>query len=127
MGALLAPLVISFAPDVIVSQHGCDTHAWDPLTHLCLTTRGIQAQVKLAHQLADTYCQGRWVATGGGGYDLYRVVPRAWSIVWAEMSVQTIPTSLPEKWVARWRPVWYGLEEQPAQAQPPKSQPPPAS
>jgi len=48
--------------------------------------RGIQAQVKLAHQLADMYCQGRWVAVGGGGYDLYRVVPRAWSIVWAEMS-----------------------------------------
>jgi acetoin utilization deacetylase AcuC-like enzyme/GNAT superfamily N-acetyltransferase len=117
MDALLAPLVISFAPDVIVSQHGCDTHAWDPLTHLCLTMRGIQAQVKLAHQLADMYCQGRWVAVGGGGYDLYRVVPRAWSIVWAEMSGQTIPTSLPEKWVARWQPVWYGVEEQEAQAQ----------
>src|SRR5258706_1968950 len=68
MDALLAPLVISFAPDVIVSQHGCDTHAWDPLTHLSLTMRGIQAQIKLAHQLADTYCQGRWVAVGGGGY-----------------------------------------------------------
>jgi len=117
MNALLAPLVISFAPDVIISQHGCDTHVWDPLTHLCLTMRGIQAQVKLAHQLADTYCQGRWVAVGGGGYDLYRVVPRAWSMVWAEMSGQALPVSLPEDWVARWRPVWLGVEEQEAQAQ----------
>jgi acetoin utilization deacetylase AcuC-like enzyme/GNAT superfamily N-acetyltransferase len=117
MDALLAPLVISFAPDVIVSQHGCDTHAWDPLTHLSLTMRGIQAQVKLAHELADRYCQGRWVAVGGGGYDLYRVVPRAWSIVWAEMSGQALPVSLPEDWVARWRPVWLGVEERETQAQ----------
>src|SRR5713226_4459141 len=39
--ALLYPLVTSFAPDVIISQHGCDTHAWDPLTHLKLTMHGI--------------------------------------------------------------------------------------
>src|SRR5690348_7090446 len=106
MDALLSPLVISFAPDVIITQHGCDTHAWDPLTHLSLTLRGIQAQIKLAHRLAHTYCQGRWVAVGGGGYDLYRVVPRAWSMVWAEMSDQTLPAHLPEEWVVRWQPMW---------------------
>src|SRR6266550_676326 len=114
---LLSPLVLSFAPDLIVTQHGCDTHAWDPLTHLSLTMRGIGEQIKLAHQLAHTYCQGRWVALGGGGYDLYRVVPRAWSIVWAEMSGQLLPVSLPEDWVARWRPAWLGVEEQEALAQ----------
>ncbi len=115
--ALLSPLVLSFAPDLIVSQHGCDTHAWDPLTHLSLTMRGVQAQVKLVHQLAHTYCRGRWVALGGGGYDLYRVVPRAWSIVWAEMSEQPLPEHLPEKWVARWRPMWLAVEEQEEAAQ----------
>lgn len=115
--ALLSPLVLSFAPDVIVSQHGCDTHAWDPLTHLSLTTRGIQAQVKLAHRLAHTYCEGRWVALGGGGYDLYRVVPRAWSIVWAEMSDQPLPELLPDAWVERWRPIWLAIEKQEEEAQ----------
>lgn len=115
--SLLSPLVLSFAPDVIVTQHGCDTHAWDPLTHLSLTMRGIQAQIKLAHQLAHSYCQGRWVALGGGGYDLYRVVPRAWSMVWAEMSEQALPKHLPHKWVKRWRPVWSGVEEQEEEAQ----------
>ena len=114
---LLSPLVLSFAPDLIVTQHGCDTHAWDPLTHLSLTTRGIREQIKLAHQLAHTYCQGRWVALGGGGYDLYRVVPRAWSMVWAEMSEQTLPRELPEAWVNRWRPVWIKVEEQEAKEQ----------
>src|SRR5258708_17873570 len=96
MNAILPPLVMSFAPDMLISQHGCDTHAWDPLTHLSLSMRGIQAQMKLAHQLAHTYCQGRWVAVGGGGYDLYRVLPRAWSLLWAEMSGQPLPEKLPE-------------------------------
>ena len=106
MKVLLPPLVASFAPDVIISMHGCDAHAWDPLTHLELTMRSFQAQVSLTHQLAQTYCQGRWVALGGGGYDLYRVTPRAWSILWAEMSGQEVPEDVPEQWIKRWKPVW---------------------
>src|SRR5437016_3453067 len=43
MDALLSPLITSFAPDVLITMHGCDTHAWDPLTHLSLTMRGILA------------------------------------------------------------------------------------
>ncbi len=107
---LLPPLITSFGPDVIVSNHGCDTHAWDPLTHLSLTMRSIQAQIHTTHKLAHEFCHGRWLALGGGGYDLYRVVPRAWSIVWSEMSEQPLPERLPEDWVQRWRPAW--LEEQ---------------
>ena len=101
MNAVLPPLVMSFAPDVIISQHGCDSHAWDPLTHLALTLQGIQAQIQLAHELAHTYCAGRWVALGGGGYDQFRVVPRAWSILWAEMTQQALPERLPEAWIAQ--------------------------
>src|SRR2546429_6955526 len=114
MNALLPPLVMSFAPDVIISQHGCDTHAWDPLTHLELTTRSIQAQVRCAHRLAHTYCHGRWVALGGGGYDQFRVVPRVWSMLWAEMSGQALPVQLPEQWIERWRPAWEAVKEQEA-------------
>src|SRR5437868_12798282 len=33
------------------------------------------------------------------------------------MSGQLIPVSLPEDWVARWRPAWFGVEEQEALAQ----------
>src|SRR5579884_1099600 len=104
MEALLTPLVTAFAPDVLITQHGCDTHAWDPLTHLCLTLRGIVEQMRVAHQLAHTFCHGYWVALGGGGYDLYRVVPRAWSLLWAEMSEQQVPENLPDVWVKRWQP-----------------------
>ena len=117
MNAVLTPVVTFFAPDVIVSEHGCDTHAWDPLTHLSLTMRGIRAQIKLAHQLAHTYCHGRWVALGGGGYDLYRVVPRAWSLLWAEMSEQQVPNTLPQEWIERWRPAWLAMHEQEETAQ----------
>ncbi len=115
--ALLPPLVLSFAPDVILSNHGCDTHAWDPLTHLALTMRGIQAQVRLAHELAHRYCQGRWVAVGGGGYDPYRVVPRAWALVWAEMSAQPLPEALPQSWIERWRPSWEAMQAREMEAQ----------
>jgi acetoin utilization deacetylase AcuC-like enzyme/GNAT superfamily N-acetyltransferase len=107
---LLPALVTTFNPDIIVSNHGCDTHAWDPLTHLSLTMRGIRTQMQVTHQLAHNFCQGRWVALGGGGYDLYRVVPRAWSILWSEISRQELPVRLPEKWIQSWRPAW--LEEQ---------------
>ena len=117
MNSLLTPLILSFAPDVIISNHGCDTHSWDPLTHMELTMRGIQAQMQLAHQLAHSYCQGRWVAVGGGGYDLYRVVPRAWSMLWAEMSDQSLPERLPEEWIRRWRPIWLEEEAQEEEVQ----------
>lgn len=117
MESIIQPLAISFAPDVLVTAHGCDTHAWDPLTHLSLTMRGISAQIKLAHQLAHSYAQGRWLALGCGGYDLYRVVPRAWGMVWAEMSEQELPKKLPDEWVARWRPAWQKVQEQDAEAQ----------
>ncbi len=112
MRVLLPPLVASFAPDVIISLHGCDAHAWDPLTHLELTMRSFQTQASLTRQLAQTYSQGRWVALGGGGNDLYRVTPRAWSILWAEMSGKPLPERLPEEWVRRWKPIWEQSQKQ---------------
>ena len=99
---LVAPIAEWFAPDVIVSQHGCDSHHWDPLTDLRLSTRALAAQARLAHELAHRIARGRWVALGGGGYDWARVVPRSWACVWAEMSAQPLPEAIPEAWTARW-------------------------
>ncbi len=104
VSALLPSLVHAFHPDLIVSQHGCDTHAWDPLTHLSLTTRAAAAQAKLTHDLAHEHCQGRWVALGGGGYDMYRVVPRAWALVWSELSGRPLPEHIPPAWLEHWQP-----------------------
>lgn len=100
--ALLPALGERFAPLVVVSQHGCDSHAWDPLTHLRLSTRAYAEQARLVHALAHQHAAGRWLAMGGGGYDWVRVVPRSWAIVWAEMSERTLPDRLPADWLARW-------------------------
>lgn len=102
--SLLPSLAESFHPDLIISQHGCDTHEWDPLTHLSLTTRALAAEAKLLHDLAHEHCQGRWVALGGGGYEIYRVVPRAWALVWSELSGRPLPEYIPSAWLERWQP-----------------------
>jgi acetoin utilization deacetylase AcuC-like enzyme/GNAT superfamily N-acetyltransferase len=99
---LLAPIAEWFAPDAIVSQHGCDSHYWDPLTDLKLSTRAFAAQARLVHDLAHRVAQGRWVGLGGGGYDWARVVPRSWAAVWAEMNHHQLPLDVPEAWTTRW-------------------------
>nr|WGE08764.1 hypothetical protein P5658_11130 [Bacillus subtilis] len=67
-----------FEPDVIISQNGADAHYYDPLTHLSATINIYEEIPRLAHTLAHQYCGGKWIAVGGGGYDIWRVVPRAW-------------------------------------------------
>ncbi len=77
--AVVPPLVREFSPDVLVTQHGCDSHFEDPLAHLMLTVDGQRAAYLAMHDLAHEVCGGKWVATGGGGYALVEVVPRAWT------------------------------------------------
>jgi acetoin utilization protein AcuC len=77
--AVVPPLLREFAPDVLVTQHGCDSHMEDPLAHLMLTVDGQRAAYLALHDLAHELCEGKWVVTGGGGYALVEVVPRAWT------------------------------------------------
>jgi acetoin utilization protein AcuC len=100
--AVLPRVAEWFEPTVLVSQHGCDTHVWDPLADLHLTTRALAFQARLLHTLAHRHCAGRWLALGGGGYDVFRVVPRAWALLWAEMAGRTLPPAVPDAWLQRW-------------------------
>lgn len=100
---LLPDIAAAFRPDVIVLQNGCDAHALDPLTHLRCTTALYEETVRLTCQVADEHCEGRVVATGGGGYSVWRVVPRAWTLVWAELSGQAAPDTIPREWIQRWQ------------------------
>jgi acetoin utilization protein AcuC len=93
----------AFDPDLILSQNGCDGHALDPLTHLFATTRFYEHVPHRIHDLAHQLCGGRWVATGGGGYDIWRVVPRAWTSLWAAVSHQELPEKVSEDWLGKWR------------------------
>ena len=80
---LVPELAEAFKPDVIVLQNGCDAHALDPLTHLRCTTKTFNEVVRSVCAIADRHCEGRIVATGGGGYAVEEVVPRAWTLVWS--------------------------------------------
>jgi acetoin utilization protein AcuC len=95
-------LAAAFGPDVIVSQHGADGHVWDPLAHLSLTTTAMGEAARLVDRLSHRYAGGRWLATGGGGYAIYRVVPRAWALTWLAGAHREAPRLLPQAWRARW-------------------------
>jgi acetoin utilization deacetylase AcuC-like enzyme/GNAT superfamily N-acetyltransferase len=98
--AVVEPLAAAFRPDLLVTQNGCDGHADDPLSDLALSLRGHRDLARRLHRLAHRHCQGRWVATGGGGYDLDRVVPRAWALLWSELSGRRLPSRVPAAWLA---------------------------
>jgi acetoin utilization protein AcuC len=98
--AVVPPLLREFRPQVLVTQHGCDSHADDPLAHLMLSVDGQRAAYLALHDLAHEVADGRWVATGGGGYALTTVVPRAWTHLLAAVSGRPVEpgTSLPGEW-----------------------------
>ena len=98
--AVVHPLVRAFAPEVLVTQHGCDTHLLDPLAHLAVTVDGQRAAAASLHELAHEVCGGRWLATGGGGYELVDVVPRAWTHLLGIAAHAPVPpaTPVPASW-----------------------------
>ncbi len=100
--AVVPPLLREFRPQVLLSQHGCDSHALDPLAHLMLSVDGQRATQLAVHDLAHEICEGRWVATGGGGYAVINVVPRTWAHLLAVVGGAPLPpeTAVPASWLA---------------------------
>jgi len=90
--AVVPPLIEAFKPDVLFTQLGIDTHVLDPITHLRMTVQGHASVVERLRDLASD-C-GRWLAVGGGGYDL-GAVARAWTIDLAIMAQVNLPNNLP--------------------------------
>lgn len=105
--ALIPEIADAFRPDVIVLQTGCDAHALDPLTHLRCTTRLFEELVRRVVAVAERHCAGRIVATGGGGYAIREVVPRAWTLTWAALCGEEAPDRIPPHWLdaARTEPI----------------------
>jgi acetoin utilization protein AcuC len=93
--AVVPPLLRAFRPQILVSQHGCDTHWMDPLANLELTIDAQRAAHAAIHALAHETAGGRWLLTGGGGYELIQVVPRTWTHLLAEAAGQPIDPALP--------------------------------
>ncbi len=90
----------AFKPQIIVSQCGVDTHKEDPLADLSLTVEGQVGAFRAMRDLADELCEGRWLAVGGGGYGVIRVVPRSWTHLLATALDRDLDptTPIPEKW-----------------------------
>jgi acetoin utilization protein AcuC len=93
--AVVPPLLRAFAPEVIVSQHGCDSHRLDPLANLELSVDAQRRAQLMMHDLAHEITGGKWLLTGGGGYELVQVVPRSWTHLLAVASGEPIDPFLP--------------------------------
>jgi acetoin utilization protein AcuC len=63
--AVVPPLLREFRPQILISQHGCDSHRADPLTNLELSIDAQRAAHAAIHRLAHEVADGRWLLTGG--------------------------------------------------------------
>ena len=91
------PLLERFRPDVLVTQLGIDSHFRDPITHLALSVQGHAAAVEELASLGV----GKWLALGGGGYDL-QAVARAWALDFAVMSEQQLSAEIPASYIEQY-------------------------
>lgn len=99
----VVPLVAAaFRPTLLVTLNGTDGHAFDPLANLALTTVAFDRAARLFDEIAHAHAGGRWLATGGGGYDVYRAVPRNWGLVWLAQAHREVPPETPAPWRERW-------------------------
>ncbi len=98
---VVAPALEQFAPDVLVTQTGADTHHADPLTDLCATLDLYPRLADRLHHLVHGCCGGRWLIVGGGGYDPADVTPRAWTaFIGTALGYETQGVVLPDAWSA---------------------------
>ena len=98
--AVVPQAVREFDPDILVTQHGCDSHMDDPLAHLMLSVDGQRAAHLALHELAHEVSAGRWLVTGGGGYEVVNVVPRTWTHLLAVVGGAPLDplTETPQAW-----------------------------
>ena len=72
--------LVDAQPDFILFQCGADSLEGDPITHLCYTENAHAEAAAALCRIADSYCDGRIIGTGGGGYNR-RNLARAWTRV----------------------------------------------
>jgi acetoin utilization protein AcuC len=100
--AVVPSLLTEFRPQLLVTQCGADTHAEDPLAHLRLSVDGHRSIYQELRELAERTAGGKWLALGGGGYGLFRVVPRSWTHLLATVLDRDVDPQrpLPAGWIA---------------------------
>jgi acetoin utilization protein AcuC len=103
--AVVPSLLADFRPQILVTQCGVDSHDEDPLADLALTVDGHRTIYRALRDLAERHADGRWLAVGGGGYQLLRVVPRSWTHLLATVLDRDVAprTPLPTSWIEQVR------------------------
>lgn len=92
--SVVVPALRAYRPQFIIHQFGADAHRGDPLVGLGLSTHGYLAISEMTHSLAHELCDGRYLVTGGGGYDLDATC-RTWSLMFAHLAHEDLdPTVL---------------------------------
>ncbi|MFD5826846.1 acetoin utilization protein AcuC [Lentzea sp. NPDC060358] len=99
--ATVPALLEAFRPQVLVTQCGVDTHKEDPLADLSLSVDGHRAIYRAFREIVNERGY-KWLALGGGGYELLRVVPRSWTHLLATVLDRDVEPErpLPADWVA---------------------------
>lgn len=92
---VVPPLLDAYDPDILVTQLGADALYSDPLADLYVTDRIMTHACRYFRGYA-----GRWVALGGGGYNVVNVA-RCWTLALATMLGVELESALPEKFKAR--------------------------
>lgn len=90
MDDVVLPFVSRFRPEAIVVTCGADALAGDPLARMALTNGALWETAESLSRLAPAV-----VVLGGGGYNPWTLA-RYWSGLWARLSGQRIPATLPE-------------------------------
>ncbi|MBI3899449.1 MAG: acetoin utilization protein AcuC [Gammaproteobacteria bacterium] len=67
-------------PEFVILQAGADSVADDPLTHMQYSPEVHRRTARRLRALAEEYCDGRFIATGGGGYNRTNLA-NAWCAV----------------------------------------------
>lgn len=98
--AVVPAVLRAFKPQIMVTQQGCDSHYSDPLAHMAISIDAQRTAFETIHDLAHELCGGRWVALGGGGYELVDVVPRSWTHLTAVAAHHPIDleSPVPQEW-----------------------------
>lgn len=98
--AVVPAVLRAFKPQIMVTQQGCDSHYSDPLAHMAISIDAQRTAFETIHDLAHELCGGRWVALGGGGYELVDVVPRSWTHLTAVAAHHPIDleSAVPQEW-----------------------------
>lgn len=99
--AVVPTVLRALQPQILITQHGADSHFRDPLAHLSVSVDAQRIVAETLHDLSHELCGGKWVALGGGGYEVVQVVPRTWThlVALALHRPIAVDAAVPQGWL----------------------------